>query len=307
MQKQRDKIAVLVPCYNEELTVGKVVSDFREALPEAVIYVFDNNSKDKTAQIAKEKGAVVIREKKRGKGNVVRAMFQKVDADFYVMVDGDDTYPAPDVKKLLEPVVNDQADMSVGSRLMVYDKKAFRPLHVFGNHLVKTLVNKLFGASLRDIMSGYRVMSREMVRGITIQSLGFEVETELTLQCLNNGFVIEEIDIPYRERPAGSFSKLNTFRDGYRVLMSIFTIFRDYKPLLFFTLIAGILFLAGAASGAVVVAEFIKTRFITHVPLAILAVGCILSGLLMFGIGMILNGIKIRFNEMHAYMRSRLP
>lgn len=307
MQKQRDKIAVLVPCYNAELTVGKVVSDFREALPEAVIYVFDNNSKDKTAQIAKEKGAVVIREKKRGKGNVVRAMFQKVDADFYVMVDGDDTYPAPDVKKLLEPVVNDQADMSVGSRLMVYDKKAFRPLHVFGNHLVKTLVNKLFGASLRDIMSGYRVMSREMVRGITIQSLGFEVETELTLQCLNNGFVIEEIDIPYRERPAGSFSKLNTFRDGYRVLMSIFTIFRDYKPLLFFTLIAGILFLAGAASGAVVVAEFIKTRFITHVPLAILAVGCILSGLLMFGIGMILNGIKIRFNEMHAYMRSRLP
>ncbi len=307
MEKKRDKVAVLVPCYNEELTVGKVVSDFRAALPEAAIYVFDNNSRDKTAEIAKANGAVVVREKKQGKGNVVRAMFQKVDADYYVMVDGDDTYPADDVNKLLEVVARDRADMAVGSRLTNHDAKAFRPFHLFGNGLVKLLVNKLFGASLRDIMSGYRVMSRDLVRGITIQTLGFEVETELTLQCLNNGFVIEEVDIPYRERPSGSHSKLNTFRDGYRVLMSIFTIFRDYKPLLFFSLISGVLFLAGAASGTVVVMEFIKTRFITHLPLAILSVGCVLSGLLLFGIGLILNGIKIRFNELQAYMRSRLP
>ena len=233
-------------------------------------------------------------------------MFQKIDADFYVIVDGDNTYPAENAKDLLEVVMKDQADMAVGNRLLVYEKKAFRPLHVMGNNLVKWLVNRLFYVSLKDIMSGFRVMTREVVEGIAIQSKGFEVETEMTLQCLKRGFVIEEVDIPYRERPKGSFSKLRTFRDGYRVLNAIIVIFRDYKPLVFFGLLSFLLFIAGVASGSVVVLEFIETRYITHVPLAILAVGCVLSSLLMLAIGLILDNIKNRFNEISSYVRRRI-
>src|SRR5215813_5362497 len=195
---EKNLIAVLIPCFNEESTIGKVVADFRKAIPSAEIYVFDNNSTDKTAQIARESGAIVIREKKKGKGHVVQSMFQKINADYYVMVDGDDTYPAEKVNDLLELVVKDHADMAVGNRLHFFEKKAFRQFHVIGNALVRLLVNKFFCASLKDIMSGYRVMSRDVVGGIVIMSKGFEVETEMTLQCLNKGFIIREIDVYYR-------------------------------------------------------------------------------------------------------------
>lgn len=300
-------VAVLIPCYNEELTVSKVVADFRSAIPEADIYVFDNNSQDRTAELAKAAGATVIREKRKGKGHVVQAMFRKIDADYYVMVDGDDTYPAEHVVRLLDVVRMDRADMAVANRLMEYETKAFRPLHVFGNNLVRWLVNTLFGANLRDIMSGYRAMKREMVTGITVLSPGFEVETEMTLQCLNNGFMIEEVDVPYGERPAGSVSKLSTFRDGYKVLKSIMIIFRDYQPFLFFSILAASFFLAGITAGSVVVAEFIATRFITHVPLAILSTGLVLLSVLMFGIGLILDSQRNRFKEIYWYMKNRMP
>ncbi|HUJ79956.1 MAG TPA: glycosyltransferase [Nitrospiria bacterium] len=305
MQKQQDAIAVVIPCYNEAVTIGKVVRDFKRVLPLAAIYVFDNDSSDQTAEAAQEAGAIVIREKRRGKGHVVQSILKKVDAEYFVMVDGDDTYPAEYAAQLLDEVVKDRADMAVGNRLVVHEGAAFRPFHVLGNNLVRGLVNKLFGTSLRDIMSGYRVFSREVGQGITILTGGFEVETEMTLQCLNKGFVIREADIPYRARHAGSHSKLRTFSDGYRVIKAIFIIFRDYRPLLFFGLLAGFLLLIGIASGSVVVIEFIHTRFITHVPLAILAVGCVVSGFLMFGVGLILDSIKNRLNELYSYVQRR--
>ena len=305
MQKQRDTIAVVIPCYNEAITIGKVVRDFRTILPSAAIYVFDNDSTDHTAQAAQEAGAIVIREKRRGKGRVVQSILKKIAAEYYVMVDGDDTYPAEYAGPLLDEVIKDRADMAVGNRLVTHEGTAFRPFHVLGNNLVRGLVNKLFGTSLRDIMSGYRVFSEEVGQGITILAEGFEVETEMTLQCLNKGFVIREVDIPYRARREGSHSKLRTFSDGYRVVKAIFIIFRDYRPLLFFGSLAGLLFLTGVASGSVVVVEFIHTRFITHVPLAILAVGCVVSSLLLFGVGLILDSIKNRLNELYSYVQRK--
>jgi glycosyltransferase involved in cell wall biosynthesis len=293
-------IAILIPCFNEEITVGKVVTDFRKAIPSAEIYVFDNSSTDKTAQIANENGAVVIREKKRGKGYVVQSMFQKIKADYYVMVDGDDTYPAEKVHDLLEVIIQDHADMAVGNRLYIYEDKAFGTFHILGNNLVRLLVNRFFDASLKDIMSGYRAMKHEVIQGITVVSKGFEVETEITLQCLNKGFVIKEIDVPYRKRPQGSHSKLRTLSDGFLVIKAIFIIFRDYKPLSFFGLLAILLFSGGLLSGFIVVREFLETRYITHVPLTILSVGLGLSGMVMIGIGIILESIKNRFDELYA-------
>jgi glycosyltransferase involved in cell wall biosynthesis len=306
LQKAGGRVAVLIPCYNEELTIDKVINDFRTVFPSADIYVFDNDSSDRTAEIAREHGAEVIREKRRGKGYVVRSMFQKVSADVYIMVDGDDTYPAEQASIMLEMIEHDEADMVVGSRLQTYADQAFRPLHVLGNNLVRRLVNRIFATNLTDIMSGLRVMNRDLVHGIVIQSTGFEVETEMTIQSLNRGFVIKEHSVPYRERPAGSFSKLNTFQDGLRVLKTILVISRDYRPLAFFSLISLLFLLAGLASGSVVVHEFVTTRFITHVPLAILSVGLTISSLVMFAIGLILDSIKNRFAEIQSFIRTRM-
>lgn len=306
MSQPNYEIAVVIPCFNEEATIGKVVRDFGVALPNAKIYVFDNNSQDRTGLVAKEAGAIVVREKKKGKGHVVQSMFQKITADFYVMVDGDDTYPAESVKKLLEVVVKDRADMAVGNRLTIYDSNAFRRFHFFGNNVVRFMVNRLFDASLKDIMSGFRVVSRDVVNGISIQSRGFEVETEMTLKCLNYGFLVEEVDIPYRKRPEGSFSKLSTLRDGFRVLKAILIIMRDYQPFFFFSSVAAVVFLIGIAGGTVVVLEYIESRFITRVPLAILSVGCVLSSLMLLAIGLILDSINNRFHEIYTYVRGRI-
>jgi glycosyltransferase involved in cell wall biosynthesis len=305
MDNQNKSIAILIPCYNEELTIGKVVADFRRVLPLSKIYVFDNQSTDKTEQVAKESGAIVIKEKKRGKGYVIQAMFQKISADYYIIIDGDDTYPVENAKDLLDAVMNDQADIVVGNRLNTYNKKAFRTFHVIGNYMIRMLVNVMFNASLKDIMSGYRAMNHEVVNGIVITSRGFEVETEMTLQCLNKGFVIEEISIPYRERPQGSYSKLRTLSDGCLVLKAILIIFRDYKPLLFFGLLSVFFLIAGVTSGTVVIREFLETRYITHIPLAILSVGLVLSSLLALGIGLILDSIKNRFDEIYSFMRRK--
>jgi glycosyltransferase involved in cell wall biosynthesis len=297
MIMEKGSIAVLIPCYNEEVTIEKVIRDFREALPEATIYVYDNNSTDKTAAIAARQGAIVRRESRQGKGFVVQAMFRDIDADFYLLVDGDDTYPASHAKKLLEPVMSGEYDMSVGTRLANNEDEAFPRFHVFGNYLTRSLINRLFRMNLRDIFSGYRCFSRQFVKACPVMSRGFEIETELTLQALNKRFKIFECDIPYGARPEGSISKLSTFKDGLIVLNTIFRIFRDYKPLVFFFTLGSIGLLAGALSGWVVVKEFIDTRYITHVPLAIFAVGSVLVSFLFYGVGLILDTINRRFNE----------
>lgn len=297
------KIAAMIPCYNEELTITKVITDMRQKVPEAKIYVFDNNSTDRTTEVAKSTGAVVFKEKRQGKGYVVQSMFNKIDADIYIMVDGDDTYDLTKVDQMVSILKNEEADLVVGNRLESYSSKSFRPLHTFGNKLVRFLINKLFHAHLRDIMSGFRVMSREFIKNINITSSGFEVETEMTIKALKYGYLIKEFDIAYRERPEGSYSKLNTFRDGILVLKTIFMVFKDYRPFLFFSIVSIILFLISLLSGSVVIEEFIKTRYIRHVPLAIFASGTMVLSIISFVTGIILDSINRRFDELYNFIK----
>ena len=299
------KIAVLIPCYNEGLTIGKVITDLRNALPKATVFVFDNNSTDRTSEIARSLNAIVVKEKRQGKGFVVQSMFRKIDADIYVMIDGDDTYDISMITDMIEMVSTENADMVVGSRLKTYTTHAFRPLHTFGNKLVRFLINKLFKSKLRDIMSGFRVMNRSFVKNINIMSSGFEVETEMSIKALKYGYVIKEMDINYGERPAGSISKLNTMKDGLLVLKTIFIIFKDYKPLLFFSVNSVILLLISLLSGFVVIKEFLETRYITHVPLAIFASGTMILSIILFVTGVILDSANRRFDEIYNFIRNK--
>jgi len=308
---EESKIAVLIPCYNEELTIGKVIDDFRRELGSATIYVFDNCSTDATAAIAIERGAVVIKEPRKGKGFVVENMFDSVDADIYVMVDGDDTYPAESVNELISPILAEEADMVVGARLGNYDDKSFRRLHVFGNNLVCRLVNLLGRARLTDIMSGYRAFSRRAVDRIPVVSTGFEIETEMTIQVLYYKMKAVEVDVPYRGRPHGSESKLRTFSDGFRVLWKIFSLFRSLKPLTFFGSVGLVFLFLGLLAGAVPIHDYFSNpnHYVEHVPLAILATGLIvLSGGSIF-LGILLHAINWRFWELHNIVtrRRRLP
>lgn len=299
------RCVVMIPCYNEEVTIEKVIHDARAFLPGAEICIFDNNSTDRTAQMAERAGAAVIREKRKGKGFVVQTMFSRIEADVYVMVDGDDTYDLRSLPEMVAAIERDQADMVVGSRLVNYDEKSFRPLHSFGNRLVASLINRFFGGNLTDIMSGFRVMSREFVKSITITATGFEVETELTIKALKLHAVIDEMAICYRARPHGSFSKLSTFRDGILVIRTIFMICKDYKPFLFFSGIALCLFILSLASGSVVISEFLETRYIRHVPLAILASGLMILSMIFFITGVILDCTNRRFDELYNFMRMK--
>ena len=299
------KIAVIIPCYNEELTVGKVITDIRNTLPEADIFIFDNNSTDRTSEIARSLGAIVVKEKRQGKGFVVQSMFRKIDADIYVMVDGDDTYDISRITDMIEMVSTDNADMVVGNRFKTYTTQAFRPLHTFGNKLVRLLINKLFKSNLRDIMSGFRIMNRTFSKNINIMSSGFEVETEMSIKALKYGYVIKEMDINYRERPVGSISKLNTVKDGLLVLKTIFIIFKDYKPLLFFSVSSAILLLISLLSGFVVIKEFLETRYITHVPLAIFASGTMILSIILFVTGVILDSANRRFDEIYNFIKNK--
>lgn len=304
-EKMDFRIAVAVPCYNEEVTIEKVIRDIRAVLPEAGIYVFDNNSTDRTAEIAAREGATVLREKRQGKGFVVQSIFSKIDADVHIMIDGDDTYDLSQLRNMIAMVRDDEADMVVGNRLQSYTDKSFRPLHTFGNKLVRGLINKLFKADLKDIMSGFRVMNRSFVKNINVTASGFEVETEMTIKALKYGYVINEVDIHYRERPAGSFSKLNTFRDGMLVLKTIFIIFKDYKPLLFFSLVSGLMLLISLLSGSVVITEFIETRYIRRVPLAIFAAGTMTLSLILFVTGVMLDSANRRFDELYNFIKNK--
>lgn len=299
------KIAALIPCYNEELTIAKVIANLKDVLPEATIYVFDNNSTDRSAAISLTSGTTVIKEKRQGKGFVVRSMFNKIEADIYVIIDGDDTYDISRLPEMITIVTNDEADMVVGNRLKIHSSNAFRPLHTFGNKLVRFLINKLFKTQIADIMSGFRVMTRDFVKNINIMSSGFEVETEMSIKALKYGYVIKEIDINYRERPEGSHSKLNTLKDGILVLKTIFIIFKEYKPLLFFSVVSGIMLLISLLSGYIVVDEFLKTRYITHVPLAIFASGTMILSIILFITGIILDSINRRFDEIYNFIRNK--
>lgn len=287
------KIAVLIPCYNEELTVGKVIQDFKRELPDADFYVYDNNSTDQTASIALQNGAIVKHEYKQGKGNVVRSMFNDIDADIYVMVDGDDTYPVEEVHKLLEPVVKGQADMCIGDRLSngTYQKENKRRFHEFGNNLVKKGINLLFHSKLKDIMTGYRVFNKKFVKNMPVMSSHFEIETEMSLYALDKRFVIQEIPITYRDRPEGSVSKLNTIQDGIKVMKTIIKMLKHYHPLRFYTTLAIIFFCLSLAVGIPVIMEFIQTSYITKVPSAILATGLMLIAVLMEQCGIMLETV----------------
>jgi glycosyltransferase involved in cell wall biosynthesis len=298
-------LAVIIPCYNEEVTIGQVITKMQTILPEAKIYVFDNKSTDRTDEIARSYGATVIKEKRQGKGFVVQSMFKKIEADIYIMVDGDDTYDVSRIKEMIAVVQNDEADLVVGSRLKTYSVKSFRPFHIFGNNLVRFLINKLFRVGLKDVMSGFRVMNRDFVKNINITSTGFEVEPEMTIKAVKYGYVIKETDINYGERPPGSHSKLNTIKDGILVLKTIFIIFRDFKPLLFFTSLAGFLLLVSLLAGSVVVLEFIETRYITHVPLAIMASGAMILSIILFVTGVMLDSINRRFDEVYNYLKNK--
>ncbi len=292
-------IAVLIPCLNEEVTIGKVVSDAKQALPEATIFVFDNNSTDRTAEIAKEAGAVVIPEPRPGKGHVVASMFRLIDAEYYVMVDGDDTYCIKEVQKLLDPLMQNQADMCVATRLEEYSQTSFRPLHVFGNELVKKLVNQIFQSDLKDIMSGFRTFTKEFVNTVPTLSSGFEIETELTIRALDYHMRISEIPLPYRERPTGSFSKLHTFRDGTRVLLQIFNIAKAYRPFTFFGYISAFFMLLSFLTGSAVIIDFLEDQYVNKVPTAILASACGLISIGALSLGVALHTLNERFREIN--------
>jgi glycosyltransferase involved in cell wall biosynthesis len=294
------RIAVLIPCLDEETTVGKVIDDFRRALPAARIYVIDNDSTDRTAEFALEHGARLLVETRRGKGFAVRTAFRRIDADAYVMVDGDDTYPAESVTALLEPVLAGRIDMAVGSRTMRGTSSAFAPLNRFGNWVFPSLLRFLLRVRLTDILSGYRVMSREFVNGIPIAGSGFEIEAELTVKAIERGYRVIELPIDLRARPPGSHSKIRVFGDGWRILWTIILLFRDYRPMAFFGGLGLTFMLAGLVPGYVVITEFLATGLVPRFPSAILAAALELGGMVLLAVGLVLSSLSRRFQELES-------
>lgn len=296
------RVAVLIPCYNEELTVGEVVRQFRAELPGADIYVFDNNSADGTVAEALAAGALVRRERRQGKGFVVQSMFREVDADVYVMVDGDGTYPPEEIHKLIAPVVEGDADMVVGSRLHEGAQSDFKVLNRFGNQFFLRALSFTFKTKITDLLSGYRAFSRRFVKGVPLLTGGFETETELTIKALERGFRIVEVPVNLTSRPEGSFSKIRIVGDGLRIVGTMLALFRDYKPLTFFGSAGLLTILLGFVPGAVVVYEFIETGLVPRLPSAVLAVGLVLTGMLLITVGLVLHTIARRSQEMNQQL-----
>lgn len=286
-------VAVLVPCYNEAVTIGKVIDDFKYALPLADIYVYDNNSSDGTSDIARSHGAIVRKENRQGKGNVVRQMIRDIDADYYVMVDGDDTYPAESAPALLRPLIDGTADHVVGDRLSngSYGDENGRAFHGFGNDLVRWLIKVLYGFEFNDVMTGYRAFNRIFAKTFPVLSPGFEIETELSIHAIDKRWKIVQVPIEYRDRPEGSESKLNTFSDGMKVLMMIGSLFKDYKPLGFFSLLSLFLLVVCLALGVPVINEFFATGMVERFPTAILATTFGIGAILMFSCGLVLDTV----------------
>lgn len=290
MKEKSPKVVVLIPCYNEEAAIGKVVSDFKKHLPEADIYVYDNNSADNTVKIATEAGAIVRHECRQGKGNVIRTMFRDIEADCYIMVDGDDTYPAEAAAQLRDMVLEQGVDMAIGDRLSsTYFVENKRPFHNLGNRLVRFLINWLFKSNVRDIMTGYRAFSRQFVKNFPVLSKQFEVETEMTIHALSRNFLMKEIPIEYRDRPEGGVSKLNTFRDGYKVLLTIFRLFRDNKPMLFFSAVSIIMLLLALALFIPVLTVYLDTSLVPRMPTVVLCASLVICSIVSFGCGLILE------------------
>ena len=285
-----DKIAVLIPCYNEEKTIEKVVSDVRAALPEAAVYVYDNNSTNRTAELARSAGALIRQEYAQGKGNVIRRMFREIDAQCYLMVDGDDTYPLECAREMVDRVLERHADMVVGDRLSsTYFTENKRPFHNFGNSLMRTCINSLFRADIKDIMTGYRAFSYEFVKTFPVFSKGFEIETEMTIHAVNYNMQVENVVVEYRDRPEGSVSKLNTFRDGMRVIRKMMQLYKNYKPLKCFGMIALLFVAAAVILFAPIFLEFLETGLVPRFPTLIVCGFLVMAAIQAFFSGMVLD------------------
>lgn len=300
------RLAVLVPCYNEEAAIGSVVRDFRAALPDAVVYVYDNNSTDRTSAVAREAGAVVRFEPLKGKGNVVRRMFADIEADIYVMVDGDDTYHAPSAPGLIRHLIDQQLDMVNGARVSDIEA-AYRPGHRLGNVVLTGLVTTVFGKRTADMLSGYRVFSRRFVKTFPALSSGFEIETELTVHALELRMPIGEVQTPYKDRPAGSQSKLSTFKDGFRILWMIGKLVKEERPMQFFSIIAGILALVSVVLAWPVVTTFLESGLVPRLPTAVLSMGLMIVGFLSLTCGLILETVTRGRREMKRLRYLELP
>lgn len=300
------KIAILIPCYNEAQTIGKVVGSYKAALPEADVYVYDNNSTDGTAEAALAAGAVVRRERRQGKGNVLRSMFRDIEANCYLMVDGDDTYPASHAREMCRRVLEEGADMVLGDRLSAtYFTENKRPFHNAGNRLVRYLINRIFHSDVKDIMTGYRALSRPFVKNFPVLSRGFEIETEMTMHALDKNFLIEEVAIDYRDRPAGSVSKLNTYADGVRVIGTIFQLFRDFKPLLFFSIISLFLLVVAVALFVPVFLEYLATGLVRRFPTLIVSGFIVVLSMLLWMCGLILQVMTKKHRQLYELLSRR--
>lgn len=288
-----DKIAVLIPCYNEELTIKKVVSDFKKSLPNAKIYIYDNNSTDRTAEIARKAGAIVRHEYKQGKGNAIRRMFREINAECYIMVDGDDTYPAGNAKEMCDLVLNKNVDMVVGDRLSsTYYQENKRPFHNFGNSLVQKSINRLFKSNIKDIMTGYRAFSYRFVKTFPVLSKGFEIETEMTIHAIDKNMFVENVVIDYRDRIQGSESKLNTYSDGYKVIKTIIRLYKNYKPRQFFNVIALALIILATIFFIPIWNEYLRTHLVPNFPTLIVCGFVVLAAIQSVFCGLILSTIK---------------
>lgn len=299
MSNNKRVIAVLIPCHNEERTVGKVVKDYKNTLPEAEIYVYDNNSTDKTAELAKKAGAVVVAERRQGKGNVVRSMFRDIEADCYLMIDGDGTYPADSAREMCNLVLNEKVDMVIGDRLSsTYFDENKRPFHNFGNKLVRDLINIIFRSHVRDIMTGCRAFSKDFVKTFPVLSKGFEIETEMTIHALDKNFYMREIPVNYKDREAGSESKLNTFSDGFKVLATIARLFEEYKPMAFFGILGMIFFVLSLVFGIPVFSEYFRTGLVLRFPTLFFAGFLMIISALMFVCGIILQVVVRKHRQL---------
>lgn len=300
------QIAVIIPCYNESQTIAKVISDYRAILPEAEIYVYDNNSTDGTDKIALKAGAIVRYEHRQGKGNVIRSMFRDIDADCYLMIDGDDTYPAENAREMCNLVLEKGVDMVIGDRLSsTYFEENKRPFHNLGNSLVRSLINWLFHANVKDIMTGYRAFSYSFVKHFPVLSQGFEIETEMTIHALDKNFLLKEVPVKYRDRPEGSESKLNTFSDGIKVLMTIARMLRDYRPLFFFTMIAGGFMIVASSLFVPVFLEYIETGLVPRFPTMIVSGMLALLGFMFFFCGVVLDVITKKHRQLFEIMMNK--
>ena len=301
--KTKKKIAVLIPCYNESKTIEKVVKDYKEVLPEADIYVYDNNSSDGTDKIAKKAGAIVKYEYRQGKGNVIRSMFRDIDADCYLMIDGDDTYPKENAREMCDLVLEGKADMVIGDRLSsTYFTENKRPFHNFGNKIVRLLINKIFKNNVKDIMTGYRAFSYEFVKGFPVLSKGFEIETEMTIHAVDKNYKLVEVPVTYRDRPEGSVSKLNTYSDGIKVLKTIGTLFKEYRPSLFFNIIASLFLIVAIILGIPPFYEYFKTGLVMKFPSLIVSGIFLVISILLCITGIILQVIVKKHRQLYEIL-----